>query len=289
MAPNPDAKSFRAETRDSRAFPKAYEDLAQTFGARVKARGYPRPMANMACIGPVGYIGHEQVAKDIELLRAALGANNANEAFITAISPTNLELYYPNKYYSSDDDYLVALADAMNEEYRIILDAGFLVQIDDPRLITHYNRRPDITLEENRRFMEKRVEILNHALRNIPEDRVRFHTCYSVNVAPRMHDLELRHYVDLMFRIKAQAYSLEASNPRHEHEWQVFEAVKLPKGKIIIPGVVTHCSPIVEHPQLVAQRILRFANVVGRENIIAANDCGFATSAAGDEVHAEVA
>jgi 5-methyltetrahydropteroyltriglutamate--homocysteine methyltransferase len=130
---------------------------------------------------------------------------------------------------------------------------------------------------------------VNHSLRGIPEDRVRFHTCYSVNVAPRVHDLELRHYVDLMLKIKAQAYSIEAANPRHEHEWEVWQEVKLPPGKILVPGVVSHCVYQVEHPKLVAQRIERFAGVVGRENVMAGNDCGFATSAAGDEVHADVA
>jgi 5-methyltetrahydropteroyltriglutamate--homocysteine methyltransferase len=177
----------------------------------------------------------------------------------------------------------------MNEEYRAIVEAGFLLQIDDPRLITHYNRTPGLTLEENRKFMALRVEMVNHSLRGIPEDRVRYHTCYSVNVGPRVHDLELEHYVDLMLEIRAQAYSIEASNPRHEHEWKVWEDVKLPDGKILIPGVVSHCVYQVEHPELVAQRIERFANVVGRENVIASNDCGFATSAAGDEVHPDVA
>jgi 5-methyltetrahydropteroyltriglutamate--homocysteine methyltransferase len=137
--------------------------------------------------------------------------------------------------------------------------------------------------------MALRVEMVNHSLRGIPEERVRYHTCYSVNVGPRVHDLELEHYVDLMLKIRAQAYSIEASNPRHEHEWKVWEEVKLPDGKILIPGVVSHCVYQVEHPELVAQRIERFAKVVGRENVIASNDCGFATSAAGDEVHPDVA
>jgi 5-methyltetrahydropteroyltriglutamate--homocysteine methyltransferase len=198
-------------------------------------------------------------------------------------------MYFSNQFYKSDEDYLAALADAMNREYRAIVDAGFLLQIDDPRLITHYNRTPGMSIEECRRFIALRVEAVNHALRGISEDRVRFHTCYSVNVAPRVHDLELKHFVDLMLKIKAQAYSIEAANPRHEHEWQVWQEVKLPTGKILIPGVVSHCVYQVEHPELVAQRIERFANVVGRENVIAGNDCGFATSAAGDEVHPDVA
>ena len=198
-------------------------------------------------------------------------------------------MYFDNEYYASEDEYLIALADAMNEEYRAIVDAGFLRP--DRRSAADHPLQPHAGNDDRgcRRFIALRVEAVNHSLRGIPEDRVRFHTCYSVNVAPRVHDLELRHYVDLMLKIRAQAYSIEAANPRHEHEWQVFEEVKLPPGKILIPGVVSHCVYQVEHPELVAQRIERFAGVVGRDNVIASNDCGFATSAAGDEVHPDVA
>jgi 5-methyltetrahydropteroyltriglutamate--homocysteine methyltransferase len=246
-------------------------------------------MMALVCTGPVKYIGQAEVKADIDNLKQALAGTSVADAFVTAISPTNLEMYFGNEFYKTDEDYLVALADAMNEEYRTIVEAGFLLQIDDPRLITHYNRTPGLTLEECRKFIALRVEAVNHSLRGIPENRVRFHTCYSVNVGPRVHDLELKHYVDLMLKIKAQAYSIEAANPRHEHEWEVWKEVKLPPGKILIPGVVSHCVYQVEHPELVAQRIQRFASVAGRENVIASNDCGFATSAAGDELHPDVA
>jgi 5-methyltetrahydropteroyltriglutamate--homocysteine methyltransferase len=278
-----------AVSRDALAFPGVYEELQAIFAARPAAIGRPRGMAALICTGPIKYIGQEEVKADLENLKHALAGAPVAEAFVTAISPTNLELYFANEFYRSDEDYLVALAEAMNEEYRAIVGAGFLLQIDDPRLITHYNRTPGLTIDECRKFIAQRVEVVNHALRGIPEDRVRFHTCYSVNVAPRVHDLELRHYVDLMLGIKAQAYSIEAANPRHEHEWQVWREVKLPPGKILIPGVVSHCVYQVEHPELVAQRIERFASVVGRDNVIAGNDCGFATAAAGDEVHPDVA
>ncbi len=281
---------YRASpTRDALAFPGVYEEMRVMFDARTQKTGRPRSMTSMICTGPIKYIGHAELKADIENLKRALDGVDVEETFMTAISSTNLEMYFPNEYYRSDEEYLTALADAMNEEYRAIVDAGFLLQIDDPRLITHYNRTPGLTLEENRKFMALRVEMVNHSLRGIPEERVRYHTCYSVNVGPRVHDLELEHYVDLMLKIRAQAYSIEASNPRHEHEWKVWEEVKLPDGKILIPGVVSHCVYQVEHPELVAQRIERFANVVGRENVIASNDCGFATSAAGDEVHPDVA
>jgi 5-methyltetrahydropteroyltriglutamate--homocysteine methyltransferase len=276
-------------TRDALAFPGVYEEMRVMFNARAEKIGKPRGLLAMVCTGPIKYIGQDDLKADIANLKKAIDGLNVAEAFVTAISPTNLEMYLPNEYYRSDEEYLTALAEAINEEYRAIVDAGFVLQIDDPRLITYYNRTPGISLEDNRKFMALRVEIVNHALRGIPEDRVRFHTCYSVNVGPRIHDLELRHYVDLMLKIKAQAYSIEASNPRHEHEWKVWEEVKLPEGKVLIPGVVSHCVYQVEHPELVAQRIERFAGVVGRENVIAANDCGFATAAAGDEVHADVA
>jgi 5-methyltetrahydropteroyltriglutamate--homocysteine methyltransferase len=146
-----------------------------------------------------------------------------------------------------------------------------------------------LSLPQNRAFMELRIEALNHALEGIPEERVRFHTCYSINVAPRVHDLEMKHYADLMLKVRAQAYSIEAANPRHEHEWRIWREIKLPEHKVLIPGVVSHCVYQVEHPELVAERIERFASVVGRERVIAGTDCGFATSRAGDEVHPDVA
>jgi 5-methyltetrahydropteroyltriglutamate--homocysteine methyltransferase len=208
---------------------------------------------------------------------------------MTAISPNQLAVYYTNAYYPTQEQYLIALADAMNQEYRAIVDGGLLLQVDDPRLITYYDRTPGASLEECRRYMATAVEVVNHSLRGIPPEKVRFHTCYSTNVAPRTHDLELRHYVDLMLRINAGAYSIEAANPRHEHEWQVWEEVQLAADKVLIPGVVSHCVTLVEHPELVAQRIMRFAGVLGRERVLASNDCGFATAAAGDEVHPDVA
>jgi 5-methyltetrahydropteroyltriglutamate--homocysteine methyltransferase len=208
---------------------------------------------------------------------------------MTAISLSNLELYYENKYYKSDEEYLAALADAMRVEYQAIVDAGLILQIDDPRMATHYNRAAGASIEQCRKFIALRVEAVNYALRGLAPERVRFHTCYSVNIAPRVHDLELKHFVDLMLRINASAYLIEAANPRHEHEWQLWQEAKLPDDKILVPGVVSHCIHLVEHPELVAQRIMRFAGAVGRERVIAGTDCGFGTSGAGDEVHPEVA
>ena len=241
------------------------------------------------CSGPIAYVGQKELRVDIENLKAALKDAKAEDAFMTAISPSNFELYYENQYYRSGEEYLTALADAMRVEYQAIVDAGFVLQIDDPRMATHYNRTPDASIEDCRKFIALRVEAVNHALRGIPPDRVRFHTCYSVNIAPRVFDFELKHFVDLMLQVHAGAYVIEAANPRHEHEWELWRETKLPDDKILIPGVVSHCIHLVEHPELVAQRLIRFASAVGRERVIAGTDCGFGTSGAGDEVHPDVA
>ena len=282
---------FRGATRDSLAFPGAYEDtrvmLAGRSGTIVPKRQM-RPKAQV-CSGPIAYVGQAELQADIDNLKAALKESGAGEGFMTAISPSNLELYYENRYYVSDEEYLTALGEAMRVEYKAIADAGLLLQIDDPRMATHYNRAVNASIEDCRKFIALRVEAVNHALRGIPAERVRFHTCYSVNVAPRVYDFELKHFVDLMLKVNACAYLIEAANPRHEHEWALWQEVKLPDDKILVPGVVSHCVQLVEHPELVAQRIERFAGVVGRERVIAGTDCGFGTSGAGDEVHPEVA
>lgn len=276
-------------TRDAIAFPAVYDEMKKMFGARRVLTGRPVDEVSLVCTGPITYVGQAEVEADIAHLRKATKGAKAEEIFITAISPTNLEMYFENRYYKTEEEYLFALAEAMRVEYKAVVDAGFILQVDDPRLITHYNRMPGITMEENRKFIELRVEVLNHALEGIPEEKVRFHTCYSINVAPRVHDLEMHHYVDLMLKVKAQGYSIEAANPRHEHEWRVWNETKLPDHKVLIPGVVSHCVYQVEHPELVADRLEKFASIVGRERVIAGTDCGFATSRAGDELHPDVA
>lgn len=283
------------QTRDTLEFAGVYDELKAMYAARPSNLSRPGGTGGArqayACTGPVTYTGLDRVEEDVRNLKAALQELQVevDETFITALSPSNVALYHRNEFYASEEEYLFALADAMHVEYQAIVNAGCLLQIDDPRLATHYDRHPEASLEECRQFIALCVEVINHALRGIPEDRVRFHTCYSTNVAPRVHDLELIHFVDLMLQIRAGAYSFEAANPRHEHEWQVWETVKLPEGKVLIPGVVSHCITLVEHPDLVAQRIARFADVVGPERVIASNDCGFATAGAGDEVHPDVA
>ncbi len=282
---------FRTATRDSIEFAGAYEDLKIMHAARagtLVAKRTARPKA-LVCAEPIKYVGQDELRTDLDNLKAAVKGQRHEEVFVTAISPSNLELYYENQYYKTDDEYLAALSDAMRVEYLAIVEAGFVLQIDDPRMATHYNRATDATIEDCRKFIAVRIEALNHALRGIPADKIRFHTCYSTNIAPRVHDFELKHFVDLILKVHAAAFVIEAANPRHEHEWQIWEDVKLPDDKILIPGVVSHCVHLVEHPELVAQRIIRFADVVGRERVLAGTDCGFGTSGAGDEVHPDVA
>jgi 5-methyltetrahydropteroyltriglutamate--homocysteine methyltransferase len=239
-------------------------------------------------VGPITYKGRALLQADLENLKAALAGVNLAEVFVPAVSPSNVEEWNPNRHYRSDEEYLFAIAEAMREEYRAIVDAGFLLQIDDPRLVTYYILHPEASIAECRRWGRIRVEALNHALRGIPEDRVRFHTCYGINMGPRVHDMELKDIVDVILAVRAGAYLLEAANPRHEHEWRVWEEVKLPDGKVLIPGVITQSSVLVEHPEVVAERIVRFASVVGRENVIAGSDCGFATFAGSLEIHPSI-
>ena len=210
------------------------------------------------------------------------------EAFLPAISPASIEDWQRNKYYKTTEEYLYAIADAMREEYKAIVDAGLLLQIDDPMLATCYVMYASMSLEDCRKWIALRIEVLNHALRDIPREKIRWHTCYGINIGPRVHDLQLKDVVDLFVRIKAGALSFEAANPRHEHEWRVWKNAGLAPGTILIPGVVTQSSVLVEHPELIADRIERFAETVGRENVIAGTDCGFGTFAGSEEIHPSV-
>jgi 5-methyltetrahydropteroyltriglutamate--homocysteine methyltransferase len=269
-----------AGSKEVTAFPDFYEpSLRQSPNAAA-----PR----YACTGPITYVGHAKVHADIANLKAALAGLDVTEAFLPAIAPSNVEGRQRNEFYKTDEEYLFAIAEAMREEYQAIVDAGLLLQIDDPRLVTYYIMSPTSTVAECRRWAEVRVEALNHALRGLPRDRVRFHTCYSINMGPRVHDMQLKDIVDVILKVRAGAYSFEAANPRHEHEWRVWETVKLPEGAVLIPGVITQSTVLVEHPELVAERIGKFASVAGRENVIAGADCGFASFAGSTEIHSSV-
>ncbi|MEE8438737.1 MAG: cobalamin-independent methionine synthase II family protein [Micropepsaceae bacterium] len=243
----------------------------------------------MVTTSAIAYCGHDAVKTDIDNLRVALEGKEYVEIFIPSASPASFERYQQNKFYQSDEECLYALAEAMREEYLAIVGAGFMLQIDDPRLAMHYMLNPQKSVEECRKWAMSRVEALNHALRGIPEECIRHHTCYGINMGPRVHDIEFKEVVDIALSVNAGYYSFEAANPRHEHEWRIWEDIKLPEGKAILPGVITHSSVVVEHPELVAERILRFAKLVGRENVIASSDCGFAsTPRSVPEVHPSI-
>jgi 5-methyltetrahydropteroyltriglutamate--homocysteine methyltransferase len=276
-------ESHWARSREYLAFPEYYAWAAQIPGMAGKA-----PPTRWVCTGPVSYRGQAALQRDIDNLKGALAAVHREAAFMPAVSPVQLAGWNANEYYRTDEEFRVALADALHEEYRAVVDAGLVLQIDDPQLASHWIMHPEIDVAECRRWARDSVALLNHALRGIPEDRVRYHTCYSINMGPRIHDLELKHIVDIMLEVRAGAYSFEAANPRHEHEWKVWEEVRLPEGKALVPGVITHASNLVEHPETIAQRIARFAGAVGRERVIAGADCGFASFSTSCEVHPTV-
>ncbi len=265
------------------AFPEYYEQYfkqAMMGGAIV-------PLAPVVCVGPVKYRGEKLLQADIDNVKAAAAAADvANDhVFLPATAPSGVG---QNEYYRSDEDYFHALAAAMSEEYRAIADAGILVQIDDPFLPDIFSE-PDLDDTQKRRRAQIYVEAINTAVRGIPAERVRFHTCYGINQGPRIHEAALADIIEYVLKINAGSYSFEAANPRHEHEYHLFERVKVPEGKVLIPGVITHASNIVEHPELIAERIIRFARLVGRENVIAGADCGFSSQAMyNTEVHATV-
>ena len=226
------------------------------------------------CLGPLTYVGQAEIQADIENFTAALKGKQVEEAFLPAVAPGTIEHWLKNEYYPTDEAYLGAIADAMRQEYRAIIEAGFLLQIDDPDLADAWQIHPQMSIPEYRSFAMLRIEALNHALRDLPAERVRFHMCWGSYHGPHKYDIPLKDIVDIILSVHAAGYSIEASNPRHEHEWRLWEDVKLPEGAVLIPGVVGHATDFVEHPELVAERLVRYASLVGRENVIAGTDCG---------------
>ena len=241
-----------------------------------------------ACIAPITYTGHDAIRRNITDLQRALAAAGVEEGFLTAVAPASTGYDAVNEYYPSDRDYVFAIAEALREEYLEIVNAGLVLQVDDALLANMYDELVQHGAGRYREWAEVRVEALNHALRGIPEDRVRYHICFGSWHMPHTADAELSDIVDVILKVRAGAYSIEAANARHEHEWRVWQEVKLPAGRILIPGVVTHHTTTVEHPRLVADRIVRFADLVGRENVIAGTDCGFAQLEGLSRVHPQV-
>jgi 5-methyltetrahydropteroyltriglutamate--homocysteine methyltransferase len=255
------------------------------------AQDLPRLLTGVpteVCTGPIAYRDREPILRNIGNFQAALAAESVGEGFLTAVAPASTAYDGINEYYSNEKDYIYAIAEALREEYQAIHKAGLLLQVDDAVLANMYDELVQTSPQSYREWANLRVEALNHALRGIPEDRIRYHVCFGSWHVPHVADAPLSEIVDLILKVHAGAYSIEAANVRHEHEWRVWEDGKLPRGKILIPGVITHHTVTVEHPQVVADRIIRFARIVGRENVIAGSDCGFAQADLIQRVHPTV-
>jgi 5-methyltetrahydropteroyltriglutamate--homocysteine methyltransferase len=266
--------------REWRAFREYYEEYLP--------RAMPPAAPPSVCQGPIAYKGEALLQRDLATYKSALQGVDIAEAFVPAIAPAMVGRGQ-NQYYPTEEEYVFAIAEALRTEYRAIVDAGFILQIDDPGLGETWDMMiPEPPLEQYRRLQASNIEALNHALAGIPEDRVRYHLCWGSWQGPHVHDLGLRDIVDLLLRVKAQAYSIEAATPRHAYEWRVWEDVTLPEGKILIPGVIAHTTAVVEHPETVAERIMNFARLVGRERVIAGVDCGFAQGALYQRQHPTV-
>jgi 5-methyltetrahydropteroyltriglutamate--homocysteine methyltransferase len=250
--------------------------FAGYFAANPRARPVGPPTMPV-CVEKLRYTGQADLAADLANFKAALEGVNVAEAFLPANSPGTIEHWLANEYYKSDEEFVFAIADVMHEEYQAIVDAGFVLQIDDPDLPDGWNCLPNITLPDYRKYATIRVDALNHALAGIPKEKIRLHVCWGSHHGPHHDDVPLKDIVDLIFRVQAGSFSIEASNPCHEHEWRVFEEAKLPAGATLVPGVVGHCTDFIEHPDLVAERLVRYARLVGRENVLAGTDCGIGT------------
>jgi 5-methyltetrahydropteroyltriglutamate--homocysteine methyltransferase len=263
------------------AFPEYYEK----YFREAMMGGAVAPVVPLVCCGPVRYTGEEALQRDIQNLRAAASSAKALGAFMPAVAPSGVG---SNEYYRTEEEFFHAVGRALRTEYKAIVDSGLLLQVDDPFLSDIF-ADPMLDAAQRKKRAEMYVETVNESLRGIPPEKVRFHTCYGINEGPRIHEAALSEVVGSMLKVNAGAYSFEAANPRHEHEYHLWESVKLPEGKVLIPGVITHASNIVEHPVLIAERLLRFAKLVGRENVVAGADCGFSSQASyHTEVHPTV-
>jgi 5-methyltetrahydropteroyltriglutamate--homocysteine methyltransferase len=277
-APGSVVLSTFADRRDRERFAEAYDD--PDSGVTV---GH-NPVKFPVCRAPLTYTGRDAVQADIANLKAAMAATGVRDAFLNSVAPGSAARF-ANEYYDSDEEFLWACADALREEYRAIIDAGLILQVDDPCIAENWDQiNPEPSVEDYRAFTMVRVDALNHALRDLPPERIRFHLCWGSWHGPHVTDIPMADIVEVMLSINAGAYLFEAGNVRHEHEWRVWRDVTLPEGKVIVPGVVSHATNLVEHPRVVADRIVRFAECVGRENVMAGTDCGL-----GGRVHPQIA
>jgi 5-methyltetrahydropteroyltriglutamate--homocysteine methyltransferase len=259
------------------------------FYAELDARETPATISESICVGPIAYTGQAALQRDIDNFKAALKSVNVEEGFLPVAAPASVIPDRKNEHYKSDEACLQAIAEAMRTEYRMIVDAGFILQLDDARTAVTFDRMvPPGTFGDYRKWVAMHVDLLNHALEGIPEDRVRYHVCWGSWPGPHTTDVPLKDIVDLILQVRVGAYVIEGANPRHEHEWKVWRDAKLPAGRVLVPGVISHATNIVEHPELVAERIVRLANLVGRENVIAGTDCGFAQGPFYRRVHPSI-
>jgi 5-methyltetrahydropteroyltriglutamate--homocysteine methyltransferase len=291
---DPNRKPKRAGTaeRDRRLFPGFYASGLWYSGSGGPIRpGFATPgevrtiaqRETRVCSGPITYIGQEAVAEDIKNLKAALQGKNV-EGYIAALGPLSLGAGIHNEHYATEDEYMQAVADACHEEYKAVTDAGLIVQIDEPEFLTTYSFYPDWSIDDLRAYLSRAVEIINHALRGLPEEQVRFHSCWGSGHRPHVTDIELKYVIDILFKINAMQYGIEAANVRHAHEYHVFEDVKLPDGKMFMPGVISHATDLVEHPELIAERIVNYAKLIGRENVQVGTDCGIGSRVGHEEI-----
>jgi 5-methyltetrahydropteroyltriglutamate--homocysteine methyltransferase len=279
----------RNHTRERDEFTNFYADMDRmgTLFFTPGEKPMPPDRERMIATGPIKAKGTQAIDRELKAFKAAIARSGSavGEAFFCVIAPGWLDHFIYNEYYRTDEEFIFALAEALREEYRAVVNAGFVLQVDDPGLVDWWDMiKPAISVAEYRKFAQLRIDAINHALAGIPQDRVRYHLCWGSWHGPHTHDLPFEHITDLLLQVNAQTYSFEAANARHEHEWKIWKDIKLPDGKILLPGVVSHATNVVEHPELVADRILRFAQTVGRENVIAGTDCGLGT-----RVHAEIA
>jgi 5-methyltetrahydropteroyltriglutamate--homocysteine methyltransferase len=259
------------------------------FYAELDAREGVATTLDSVCVGPISYTGQAQLQRDIDNFNAALNGAKVTEAFMPVAAPASVIPDRKNEFYKTEEELLEAIANAMRAEYRMIVDAGFLVQLDDARNAVTYDRMvPPGTFADYRHWLEQQVEVINHAIEGLPQDRIRYHVCWGSWPGPHTTDVPLKDIVDLILKIKVGAYVIEGANPRHEHEWKVWQDAKLPEGRVLIPGVISHATNVVEHPELVAERIVRLAKLVGRENVIAGTDCGFAQGPFHRRVHPSI-
>ena len=259
------------------------------FYAEIDARDGVSTTMDSVCVGPITYSGQAELQRDIDNFKAALTSTKVAEAFLPVAAPASVIPDRKNEYYKSEEELLHAIGEAMRTEYRMIVDAGLLLQLDDARAATTYDRMvPPASLSDYRKWVAMHMEVLNHAIEGIPPERIRYHVCWGSWPGPHTTDVPLRDIVDLILSVRVGAYVIEGANPRHEHEWKVWRDVKLPAGKVLIPGVISHATNVVEHPELVAERIVRLARLIGRDNVIAGTDCGFAQGPFHRRVHPSI-